>query len=231
MISRSQPEAKFIAGSLEAFSSCYTFIRNLRNNFLRSWLSSTAVVPLLSARSCLVIPETTEHHNRHNFSPRAALLTFFEVQIQFCTSEVDSAYEYSVLAWQVLGSLSSTHLDSTWIGSANRYQQPSLSRELELSSRSMYQGRVLCTLSQSNCLRFTRQLPSCTSGTHPPITIMSSSPLSDVDRMDKFTSKVHTSFYPAIDSTKVELPPRFTVYIIGDSAGIGGHIAYAYAYT
>jgi hypothetical protein len=43
-----------------------------------------------------------------------------------------------VLAWQVLSSLSSTHLDSSWIGSAKRYQQPFLSRELELSSRSMY---------------------------------------------------------------------------------------------
>jgi NAD(P)-dependent dehydrogenase (short-subunit alcohol dehydrogenase family) len=49
--------------------------------------------------------------------------------------------------------------------------------------------------------------------------------------MDKFTLKVHTSIYPAIDSTRVELPPRFTVCIIGGSAGIGEHIAYAYAHA
>jgi NAD(P)-dependent dehydrogenase (short-subunit alcohol dehydrogenase family) len=47
--------------------------------------------------------------------------------------------------------------------------------------------------------------------------------------MDQFTSKTHTSIYLSIDPTKVKLSSPFVVCIIGASAGIGEHIAYAYA--
>lgn len=50
-----------------------------------------------------------------------------------------------------------------------------------------------------------------------------------VVNVSQFTQKRHTSASPQLNPSHVSFPPGFTVCIIGASAGIGEHIAYAYA--
>lgn len=49
--------------------------------------------------------------------------------------------------------------------------------------------------------------------------------------VDRFTPTTHATVPPSLDPRSVRLPPSFTVCVIGASAGIGEHVAYAFAHA
>ena len=49
--------------------------------------------------------------------------------------------------------------------------------------------------------------------------------------VDRFTPTTHATVAPSLDPRTVRLPPDFTACIIGASAGIGEHVAYAFAHA